>query len=320
VSPDVPGGWNDEAVPAPAAPSLSVQTILYGHGPDDLARFLNGLGAAVRVARREGALGPVGLAIGDCSAEPVVPADRLATLADQVTSAGIGNFEYRFFGENLGSAGGHNTLFRELGGETVLIVNPDVYAMPDLLAPLLERMAEPAVGIVEARQVPLEHPKSFDLATGDTSWASTACALVDGTVLSDLGGFDHESFFLYCDDVDLSWRARLAGRRVVYEPAACVFHDKRLDPAGQVVTGEAEVYYSAEAALMMAWKYSRDDLVEEWGAGLLTTGSDAHARAVEAFRSRRADGRLPEQLDPAGDVAQFVGYAYARHRFAYDDE
>lgn len=307
-------------MPAPAASPLSVQTVLYGHSPDDLSRFLHGLGAAVRVARRGGALGPVRLAVGDCSTEPVVPADRLPALTDQVASAGIGSLEYRFFGENLGSAGGHNALYGELGSELVLIVNPDVYAMPDLLSPMLDRMAEPAVAIVEARQVPLEHPKSFDPATGDTSWASTACALVDGGVMSSLGGFDQESFFLYCDDVDLSWRARLAGRRVVYEPAACVFHDKRLDPAGQVVAGEAEVYYSAEAALMMAWKYSRDDLVEEWGEGLLTTGSSAHARAVETFRSRRAGGRLPEQLDPAGDVAQFVGYAYARHRFAYDDE
>jgi len=39
-----------------------------------------------------------------------------------------------------------------------------------------------------------------------------------------LGGF-HESFFLYVDDTDLAWRARLAGRRVRYVPEAVVTHD-----------------------------------------------------------------------------------------------
>jgi hypothetical protein len=99
-----------------------------------------------------------------------------------------------------------------------------------------------------------------------------------------------------------------------------VFHDKRLDRDGQVQAGDAEVYYSAEAALMMAWKYSRPDLVDTWSEGLLTTGLPSHTRAVETFRQRQAIGQLPEQLDAEGDVAQFVGYAYARHRFAYDDD
>jgi hypothetical protein len=144
---------------------------------------------------------------------------------------------------------------------------------------------------------------------------------------SDLDRFLHglaaagpQRFFLYCADVDFSWRTRLAGRRVIYEPTACVFHDKRLDRDGQVQAGDAEVYYSAEAALMMAWKCSRPDLVDRGSEGLLTTGSPAHTRAVETFRQRQAVGRLPKQLDLQGNVAQFVGYAYAPHRFAFNDE
>jgi hypothetical protein len=320
MSLDQASGWDDEIVHGLAAPPLSVQTILYGHSQADLDRFVRGLAAAVRVAQRNGSLGSVGIAIGDCSPEPVLDNDRVSSLEEQLGDLGIRRFAYRFFGENLGSAGGHNALFEAFGGELVLIVNPDVYALPGLLCPLLERIGEPGAGIVEARQVPLEHPKAFDHDTGDTSWASTACALVHGDVISSLGGFDAQSFFLYCDDVDFSWRARLAGRRVIYEPTACVFHDKRLDRDGQVQAGDAEVYYSAEAALMMAWKYSRPDLVDTWSEGLLTTGLPSHTRAVETFRQRQAIGQLPEQLDAEGDVAQFVGYAYARHRFAYDDD
>jgi GT2 family glycosyltransferase len=138
-------------------------------------------------------------------------------------------------------------------------------------------------------------------------------------VIERIGAFDEKSFFMYCDDVDFSWRTRLAGYRVVYQPSACVFHDKRLDAHGQIVPGEAEVYYSAEASLMMAWKWSRPELLEWNRERLLTSGSDLHRKAVKVFDSRRERNDLPLPLDPERRVAQFEGYNYTRHRFLYDD-
>ena len=43
-------------------------------------------------------------------------------------------------------------------------------------------------------------------------------------VFEEMGGFD-EDFFMYVEDTDLSWRARLAGYRCVYVPEAVVRHD-----------------------------------------------------------------------------------------------
>ena len=40
----------------------------------------------------------------------------------------------------------------------------------------------------------------------------------------ELGGFAEE-LFMYLEDLELGWRARLAGYRVVLEPAADVLHD-----------------------------------------------------------------------------------------------
>ena len=68
---------------------------------------------------------------------------------------------------------------------------------------------------------------------------------------------------LFCDDVDFSWRARLAGFRVVHQPAAQFFHDKRLTLDAQMQVGDAEHFYAAEAAMMLAWKYSRPELAEQ---------------------------------------------------------
>lgn len=43
------------------------------------------------------------------------------------------------------------------------------------------------------------------------------------TMLDEIGAFD-EALGSYCEDVDLNWRARLAGYQVVYAPRAIVYH------------------------------------------------------------------------------------------------
>jgi GT2 family glycosyltransferase len=52
---------------------------------------------------------------------------------------------------------------------------------------------------------------------------SGGAALYRRALLDDVGLFD-ESFFMYLEDVDLAWRARLAGWRCLYAPAARVVH------------------------------------------------------------------------------------------------
>jgi GT2 family glycosyltransferase len=305
--------------PDRSAPSLSVQIVLYGHGHESLNTLVGSLGRAVVTAHEHRLIGDVAVLIGDSSPEPVLSDAQARSLQSRLGGDGVRRFDYAFFNQNRGSAGGNNDLFERSESDMVFIINPDCYAEPRLLCELIGALDDKSVGIVEGRQVPLEHPKEFDRRTGDTSWASGACMLVRREVIRLTEGFDEKSFFMYCDDVDFSWRARLGGYRVVYQPTACVYHDKRLNQDGQVEAGDAEVYFSAEAALMMAWKYSRPDLVDQWSTGLLATGLPAHRQAVKNFVERRAHDLLPAPRDPEGLVAQFVGYNYAAHRFGYDD-
>jgi GT2 family glycosyltransferase len=53
---------------------------------------------------------------------------------------------------------------------------------------------------------------------------SGAAFVIRRDLFERLGGFD-ESFFLYMEDTDLSWRARLAGYRCICVPSSIVFHD-----------------------------------------------------------------------------------------------
>ncbi len=64
----------------------------------------------------------------------------------------------------------------------------------------------------------------FDHAhTADVDWVSGCAMMIRRETWHQLGGFD-ERFFMYCEDVDLCWRAHEGGWRVVYHPEAVVTH------------------------------------------------------------------------------------------------
>jgi GT2 family glycosyltransferase len=314
-----PGRHGNHLSDAAPAPTLVVQVVFYRHGAETVSVLLRSLGRSIAYAKEHQSIGDTTLLIGDSSPHQVLTAEQVSELWKAESGQAVNGLEYHYFDQNRGSAGGNNFLFALAQSDLVLIINPDCYASPSLISELCQGMSDSHTGIIEARQLPLEHPKEFDRVTGETSWATGACMLVRRSVIELLGGFDEKSFFMYCDDVDFSWRSRLAGYRVLYQPSACVFHDKRLDADGQIVPGEAEVYYSAEASLMMAWKWSRPDLVEWNRERLLTSGSELHRKAVEVFDSRRERNDLPPPLDPERRVAEFEGYNYTLHRFLYED-
>lgn len=291
--------------------TLQVQSILYHNHPGELKRSLASVVRAVEVGRNAGLFDRVVIVWGDCSPTPTFPASGVDQLSKVALGRGIDALEYVHFNANLGSAAGHNNLLSGSHFDHVVIVNPGTLMAPDCLIELMRSMRSNLHGISEARQIPIEHPKTYDEKTGETSWASTACALISGRVLADIGGFDCTNFFLYCDDVDFSWRARLAGYSVVFQPAARIFHDKRVNQRAQMPASAAEVYYSAEAALMLAHKYSRPDLVKSIVRDLIRNGNETQRKAVAEFEKRD----LPDPIDPDHIVGEFTKGNYAKHRF-----
>lgn len=296
-------------------PTLQIQTVLYKTPRVSVDRFMSTIAQAGLIAKKSGSVESVYLAMGDCSPLRTLAKDGVPELTQALSDAGIDRFSYDFFDGNVGSAAGHNRLFHKFDSELVLILNPDVVASPYLIDELLLRFGDPQIGLVEGRQLPIEHPKDYDPESGETSWATTACAMMSRNIIKEVGDFDSDSFFLYCDDVDYSWRIRLAGYKVIFHPPARVFHDKRLDRQGHMQIGSAEEYYAAEAALMMTYKWSRPDLVETYMAAL-EGGSELQRKAVEAFRKKRREGRLPRPLDPDHKVGEFHDFGHwARHRW-----
>ncbi|MDQ1712662.1 MAG: hypothetical protein QOE45_2112 [Frankiaceae bacterium] len=292
---------------------LHVTSVLYGNDEAATARLVSSTAHAVARARAAGLVDKATYAVGDSSGAPAVTPARLDALVSRAAADDV-ELAYDFYDANLGSAEGNNRLMRGVDADFFLMVNPDVYAAPDLVTALLRRFDADDVGIAEARQVPFDHPKAYDPETGVTGWASMACAMIRGETFRAVGELDSATFFLYCDDVDYSWRTRLAGWTCRRAPDAVAFHDKRLSATGAVAASPAEEYYAAEAALFLTHKYSRPDLTKALLAQF-GEGTESHRKARAEFLGRRAAGTLPVPLDPDHRVAEFVQGNYTRHRF-----
>ena len=120
---------------------------------------------------------------------------------------------------------------------------------------------------------------------------------------------------MYCDDVDFSWKIRLAGYKVLYCPRAVVYHAKRLSSGGAWQPTSAERYYSAEAAMLLAYKWSREDIAGGICKEFMKTDDEILKKAAKVYKDRKKNGKLPKQLDESHKVATFVDGNYAKHRF-----
>ena len=296
--------------------TIQIQTVLYKMDHASLFRALDTVENSLRVNRSTvNNVAGVKVVHGDASPEPTFTPEEVASIKERYAASF--EYEYRFFNENTGTSRGHNLMFEGCTADYLIVQNPDIQYAPRFF----ERMLEPFsrtdlnVGLVEARQVPIEHPKTYDPVTKETPWSTGACFMARASVYREVGGFDAPSFFMYCDDVDLSWRIRLAGYSLVYQPLAPVYHAKNLSNHGHWRATNAEAYYGAEALLLMAHKWSFDKRCERLVRMYLSSKDEVYERAARAFLERKEAGNLPAQLDPDHKVADINDDGYATVRF-----
>ena len=155
---------------------------------------------------------------------------------------------------NNGFARGVNLLARQGESEFMFLLNPDTELEPGCLEKLLARaQSDDRTGICEARQYPREHPKAYNATTGETTWCSGAAALVRRSAFESLGGFDERLYFMYCEDVDLSWRMWLTGWKCIYVPEAVVRHHTQDLAPGK--SRRLENYFSFRNSLFLYYRF-----------------------------------------------------------------
>ena len=151
---------------------------------------------------------------------------------------------------NLGFAQGVNAGAAEASGDFLLLMNPDSEADPGMLETLVRALEDDPRAAVAGAQVLLPDGRvnagRNPIHLSGLSWSggyldppeygppervlsvSGATMLVRSSAFRHLGGF-HPAIFMYHEDVDLCWRARLAGYRVLFCPDATVVHDYDFD-------------------------------------------------------------------------------------------
>lgn len=105
---------------------------------------------------------------------------------------------------NTGFAAGANSAARLGRHPLVAFVNPDGDPAPDCLASLEAAMKDPQVVAAEASQGE-EWDRPALNERGDMEWLSGGCLVVRREAFEQVGGFD-ERLFMYCEDVDLSYK------------------------------------------------------------------------------------------------------------------
>src|SRR5438874_4602452 len=157
-------------------------------------------------------------------------------------------------GENRGFGAGCNRGAAATDAEALVFLNPDTVAQPGAVAALARRLEDPGVGVAQPRLRLLAQPELLN-SSGNVvhlsglAWpggygepadaltelreipsASGAALAIRAELFRELGGFTEE-LFLYQEDLELCWRVRLRGLRIVLEPGADVLHDYVLERA-----------------------------------------------------------------------------------------
>jgi len=192
-------------------------------------------------------------------------------------------------GSNLGYPGGNNIGYQHARGEYIIILNPDTVTDPNWLAELIKPLSENSGIALTTSKILIYgqqdtintcaniiHYTGLDFCRGlnessshfskpEEVGAISGCSFaVKREVFEDLGGFDAD-FFLYLEDADLSWRARLAGYRIMFVPDSIVYHKFHIS-----VTPWKEFYLERNRYLMLLKNGSLTMLVLTFPAFIVT--------------------------------------------------
>lgn len=160
------------------------------------------------------------------------------------------------FSENSGFAKGYNDALKQIEAEYFVVLNSDVDVTQQWIEPIIELMesdkniavcqpkiisyhqrthfeyAGAAGGFIDKYGYPFCRGRIFDAIEEDKGqyddaieifWATGACMFVRASVFHEVGGFDEE-FFAHMEEIDLCWRIRNHGYKILFSPQSRIFH------------------------------------------------------------------------------------------------
>ena len=219
-------------------------------------------------------------------------------------------------GENRGFAGACNAGMRASNGTFVVLLNNDTEVDERWLEEVVAVFKRhPEAGSIASKMLLFDRRDIFHTA-GDfyrvdglpgnrgvwqrdegqydeEEYVFGACggsAAYRRVMLEQVGLLD-EDFFFSCEDVDLAWRAQLAGWRCVYAPEAVVYH--KLSATGGGITAS---FYDGRNAIYMLIKDYPGDLWRRYWRAVLRRQLVMARESLKAWRGAEARARLRGQV------------------------
>lgn len=218
--------------------------------------------------------------------------------------------------ENRGFTGACNAGMQAAQGEIIILLNNDTEAAPDWIEQVVAAFERhPQAGMVASKMLLFDRRDTLHTA-GDfyrvdgragnrgvwqkdgppydrEEYVFSACggsAAYRRAMLDEIGLLDND-FFFSMEDVDLAWRAQLAGWRCVYAPRAVVYH--RLAATGGGVT--ASFYDGRNTLWVIAKNYPAPLLYKYW-PHIMRAQAQLAWEALKAWRGAAARARLRGML------------------------
>jgi GT2 family glycosyltransferase len=167
---------------------------------------------------------------------------------------------------NLGFTKANNQILTQVHGDILVLLNPDTIILPGTFAALMQTFeSDVSVGVIGPqllngngsiqpscgsftsvwteflfqsflfKVIPSQFPLGKQVhmlqrhryqIKHEVDWVTGACLAIRKEVVNEIGLLD-EGFFMYGEDMEWCWRAKLAGYKVIYIPAAKVIHFSR---------------------------------------------------------------------------------------------
>jgi GT2 family glycosyltransferase len=158
--------------------------------------------------------------------------------------------------ENFGFAGGYNHGLKQIESKYYVLLNSDVEVTENWITPVIDLMendssiaacqpkikdynnkdyyeyAGAAGGFIDKYGFPFCRGRVFDSLERDTGqynnitevfWASGACMFINSKKYHETGGLD-EFFFAHMEEIDLCWRLKNKGYKIMYSPHSTIYH------------------------------------------------------------------------------------------------
>ena len=160
------------------------------------------------------------------------------------------------FDKNYGFTGGYNKALDQINAQYFVLLNSDIEVTENWLNPLIELLdsdskiaacqpkiksfneknnfeyAGAAGGFIDKFGYPFCRGRILDKTETDTNqyndtrdvfWATGACLVIRADLFKKVGGLD-DDFFAHMEEIDLCWRLKNAGYRIVCNPKSTVYH------------------------------------------------------------------------------------------------